>query len=189
MTADLDAALADIDRANRDDPNHIGGEPRALVEGRAAAAWVHRLSAAPAPEVVIAARAHHLRRWVVPRDSYPEGRAGYLRWRRDQKKRHGDEVATILGRHDFDDDAVERVRALLERRGLGHDPGTQLVEDAACLAFLELRYDEMLQRLDRDHMVGVVRKTLAKMSPEAIAAADGLALSPSGRAVLDAAIS
>ena len=41
--------------------------------------------------LLLAARAHHLRRWELPRDSYPVGRAGYLRWRRDQKAapRHG----------------------------------------------------------------------------------------------------
>ena len=44
---------------------------------------------------VLAARAHHLRRWVVPRTSYPEGRAGYLRWRTDQKRRQG----LVGGRH------------------------------------------------------------------------------------------
>jgi len=184
MPADLDAALAAIDAANRADPNHIGNQPRALLEGRAATAWVRQLTPEAAPEVVIAARAHHLRRWEVPRASYPEGRAGYLRWRSDQKRRHGEDVAAILDEHGFDDAQTQRVRALLERRGLGQDPDTQLVEDAACLVFLETRYDEMLARLEHDHMVEVVRKTLAKMSPAAIGAAARIELSASARQVL-----
>lgn len=187
MPADLAAALAAIDAANEADPNLLDGRPRALVEGRAASDWVHRLSGDPAAEVIIATRAHHLRRWELPRDSYPQGRAGYLRWRRDQKQRHGDQVATILDDHGFDQTRIERVRALLARRDLGQDPETQLVEDAACLVFLELRYEEMLERLEHAHMVDVVRKTLAKMSPAAIAATDGLELSDGGRCVLAAA--
>ena len=55
-----------------------------------------RLLEAPSDALRIAARAHHLRRWEVPRSSYPEGRAGYLRWRRDQKARHAREVADVL---------------------------------------------------------------------------------------------
>jgi hypothetical protein len=90
----FDNAIRRFDEANAQDPNTelIGGQPmpKELVYGQRLSA---RLAAfAPdAPETVkLAARAQHIRRWEVPRDSYPEGRAGYLKWRTDLYKRHGD---------------------------------------------------------------------------------------------------
>ena len=88
----IDQAAAAIDAANADDPHRHDEEPVALVQGRLAEDWVVRLDPDASAALRLAARAHHLRRWVVPRSSYPEGRAGYLRWRRDQKQRHAAEL-------------------------------------------------------------------------------------------------
>ena len=44
----------------------------------------------------IAAHAHHLRDFARARASYPEGRAGYLVWRRDQKRAHAAALAELL---------------------------------------------------------------------------------------------
>ena len=42
------------------------------------------------------ARAHHLRRWAIPRTDHPAGRAGYHRWRKALQALHADEAAAIL---------------------------------------------------------------------------------------------
>lgn len=186
-----DDAVAAIDAANAGDPTTVTvrgvAEPLALAHGRLAAEWVGRLRA-EAPEVVLlAARAHHLRRWEVPRSSYPEGRAGYLRWRRDQKARHAADVATILVAAGYDAAAVERVQALIKRDGLGRDPDTQLVEDAACLVFVETQLVTTAATLEPDHMVSVLHKTARKMSPAAIALLGDVPLGDDGRAILAAA--
>ena len=93
-------AVSAIDSANAEDPTfvEVRGEsaPLALVHGRLAAEWIERLVPDASEALRLAARAHHLRRWAVPRSSYPEGRAAYLRWRRDQKDRHAAEVAEAL---------------------------------------------------------------------------------------------
>ena len=83
----IDRARSAIDAANRADPHQHDGAPLAELQGRLAEAWVTRLDPDASTALRLAARAHHLRRWVVPRASYPHGRAGYLRWRRDQKQR------------------------------------------------------------------------------------------------------
>ena len=71
--------------------------PLALIHGQLAAEWIERLVDDPDETLLLAARAHHLRRWELPRGTaIPIGRAGYLRWRRDQKARHADRVAAIL---------------------------------------------------------------------------------------------
>ena len=163
--------MAAIDAANAADPNRviIEGEdlPLALGQGRRADAWVVRLAPNAGDEVRLAARAHHLRRWLVPRTSYPPGRAGYLRWRRDQKERHAIEVAELLRGAGYADAFVARVTDLVVRRGLGTDPETQLVEDAACLVFAETQLAEFAARFEADKLNAVLTKTRAKMSPGA----------------------
>ncbi len=173
LDGSLNSAIEAIDRANADDPNRITvrGADHALAEvhGQLASEWVRRLEPAAGDAVVIAARAHHLRRWELARATYPEGRAGYLRWRRDQKARHARDVEQLLIDAGYGPAVIERVQALLRREGLGTDVETQLVEDAACLVFLETQLASTAARLDRDHMLEVIRKTARKMSPAAIA--------------------
>lgn len=164
-------AVAAIDAANADDPNRIvvrGEErPKELAHAELMTEWVRRLDPDADEAQLLAARAHHLRRWVVPRSDYPEGRAGYLRWRTAQKRRHGEEVAAILRDVGYDDATIERVRAIVEKRGLGSDPQVQTHEDALCLVFFETQLAETAARLSPEKGAEVVRKTLAKMSPRA----------------------
>src|SRR5690606_7752304 len=110
----------------------VDGVERAkeLVHAEAMTAWVLRLSPDADEAQLLAARAHHLRRWAVPRSSYPEGRAGYLRWRADQKRRHAEEVAVLLRAAGYDESVVERVGAIVRKEGLAHDPAVQAHEDA-----------------------------------------------------------
>lgn len=186
-------AVAAIDRANAADPVRIVVDGVEQAKELAHADVVERWLRTLAPEAddlqVLAARAHHLRRWVVPRTDYPEGRAGYLRWRADHKKRQAAEVAEILTASGYDAAEVERVATIVAKRGLGTDPAVQLHEDALCLAFLELQFDAVAGQLGDDHTVDVLRKTLAKMSPAGIAAAAAIAVSEHGAALLAAALS
>ena len=167
----VEQARAAIDLANADDPHRCGDEPLALVQGRLAEGWVTQLDPNASAALRLAARAHHLRRWIVPRSSYPEGRPGYLRWRRDQKQRHATELREILERAGIEAAVVDRATAIVAKVGLGTDPDVQVFEDAVCLTFLETQLDETADRLDPDRMVGVIAKTLTKMSEGGKAAA------------------
>jgi hypothetical protein len=176
----VDRARAAIDAANAEDPHRGHGEPLAMLQGRLAEEWVVRLQPEASTALRLAARAHHLRRWVVPRSTYPEGRAGYLRWRRDQKQRHADELRDILGRACLETPVVDRATAIVAKVGLGSDPEVQVFEDAVCLTFLETQLGDTADRLDRDLMVGVIAKTLAKMSDAGKAAATTIDLDARG---------
>jgi hypothetical protein len=160
-----EAAAAAIDAANADDPNIIDvrGErvALALVHGRLATEWIEQLVDEPAETLLLAARAHHLRRWELPRDGYPLGRAGYLRWRRDQKVRHATDVAAILASCGYEPAEIEEVQRLIRRESID---GSQAVEDAACLVFIETQLGSMADRMDRGQLVDVIRKTARKMS-------------------------
>lgn len=191
MSARFDAAREAIDEANAADPVRVAidGVDRAkeLVHADLVEHWVRALDPDASELQVLAARAHHLRRWVVPRTDYPAGRSGYLRWRADHKKRQAAEVAEILRAAGYDDAEVEQVAGIVAKRHLATDPAVQTHEDALCLAFLQLQFDELTDQLGDDHMVEVVRKTMAKMSPAALAAAGSLAVSERGARILQTA--
>ncbi len=55
---------------------------------------------------------------------------------------------------------------IVRKRNLKSDPEVQALEDALCLVFLQTQFGELASRLEREKMVEVVRKTLAKMSEE-----------------------
>lgn len=189
----LARAAAAIDAANADDPTRVvvRGQryPLAQVHGVLAAEWVLHLQPDADELVQLAARAHHLRRWEVPRADYPEGRPGYLRWRTHQKQRHARDVAELLSASGYDDAEVGRVGALIRREGLGTDPDAQLVEDAACLVFIETQLSEMVPRFERAHYLEVIRKTARKMSPAAVAAVAELSLDDTARSLIADALS
>jgi hypothetical protein len=168
----LTAAFAAIDAVNAEDPNQIEGRPRALLQGELATKWLARRDPDASDALRFAARAHHLRRWVIPRDARPDGRVGYLRWRRELKAVHAEGVAEVLGPLGIAPEVVARVQALVTKHDLGSDPEAQAFEDVVCLVFLETQYDELIDRLDDDDkVVDVLRKTIAKMSPAGLALA------------------
>ena len=185
----LAAALAAIDGVNAADPNAPAGEPLALVEGRTAHEWTIRLDPSAPEPVQLAARAHHLRRWALPRDTYPAGRNGYLRWRRDQQRRHAEELSALLADTGCDEDTTERAATIVTKRGLGSDPDVQLFEDAVALTFLETQLVSVRTKLDDDaKLVDVLAKTLRKMSSRGRAAAAGIDLDPQLAELVAAAV-
>ena len=139
--------------------------PLALAQGRRAEEWVVQLDPAASDALRLAARAHHLRRWGLPRSDYPEGRAGYLRWRKAQRDRHARDLVAILDGAGVDGSVSARAAQIVTKRGLGSDPEVQVFEDAVSLTFLETELRPVLDRLDDDAKAAdIVAKTLAKMS-------------------------
>lgn len=187
----FDRAVAAIDAVNETDPNRLvvlGRErPKALGEGELATAWVLRLRPDAGEALLLAARAHHIGRWRVPRVEYPDGRAGYLKWRRDLHEHHARDVGAILAECGYDPATVERVQHLVRKRDLRTDPDVQALEDALCLVFLETQFDDLASRLDDDKVVDVVRKTAAKMSAAGLAAIARAELSPAAQATVEKA--
>jgi hypothetical protein len=188
----LAAALAAIDAANADDPNVISVDgverPKELAHAELMTRWVRTLDPDCSDEQILAARAHHLRRWTIPRASYPDGRSGYLRWRTALKRQHADDVGAILRDAGYDDESVARVQAIVTKRGLGQDSAVQVHEDALCLVFLETQLDELASKMGDDKTVDILQKTAKKMSPAGLEAARELRFSPPAAALLERAL-
>ena len=185
-------AIAAIDAANADDPTRIvvRGVEHALAQahGVLAAEWVGNLHPDADETWLLAARAHHLKRWELPRSSYETGRAGYLTWKRDQRRRHADDAGSLLAAIGYGAATIERVQSLVRRDHLATDPGSQAIEDAACLAFVETQLADVATKLDRTRLIDVLRKTAKKMSPEAAAAIARIPLGDTERSLLDEAL-
>ena len=188
----LAAAIAAIDAANADDPERLVvdgvARPKEQAHAEAMTAWVRRLDPDADDAQLVAARAHHLRRWVVPRRDYPEGRAGYLRWRADQKRRHAAEVGELLAEVGYPEAFAARVGAIIRKEGLGTDPAVQVHEDALCLVFLQTQAEAVADDLGVDRTVAVLAKTATKMSERGLAEAQALDLPVAVRRLLEQAL-
>lgn len=179
----LARTLEAIDAANADDPNtlEVRGvvRPKEQAHAEMVSEWIAKLVPDPSEALQLAGRAHHLRRWAIPRSDHPEGRAGYLRWRRALHDFHADEAAKILIASGYDPATVRRVGDLLHKRGLARgDAEAQALEDALCLVFLETQFRDLAERLEEGKRLDVTAKTLRKMSERAKALAMELPLDP-----------
>lgn len=154
----------------------------------AVAAWVLALEPDPEPALRIAAHAQHLERWRDPRSDWPAGRSGYLRWRRAQQARHATRAAEVLASAGCEPELIERVQGLLRKEDLTRDPAAATLEDAACLAFLELDLEDFAQRHPRADVLRILRRTWRKMSPRGRDAAAGLALGSEAAALVEEAL-
>jgi hypothetical protein len=185
-------AIAAFDRANAEDPVSLpaGSEsrPRELLQAERLSRWVARLRP-DAPEALqLAARCQHLRRWEIPRNTYPDGRIGYLEWRKALSRFHADRSTEILRSAGYDDETIERVRAINQKRGLKIEPDVQTMEDALCLVFLEYELEDFARKHAAEKVVEILRKSWRKMSDQGHAKALELNFAPGVKEVVERAL-
>jgi Domain of unknown function (DUF4202) len=165
----LTDVIAAIDAANARDPNRIeiAGrlEPAELVYGRRMSETLARMAPHASEHLRIAARAQHIERWLSPRTSYPPGRAGYLKWRKELQAFHARRIGEIMAVHGYGAPEIERVGALIRKERLKSDAEAQTIEDVACVVFLEHYLADFLPKTDPDKLAQILAKTWNKMSP------------------------
>ena len=127
------SAIAANARANSEDPEQLdpdgsGPRPKELVHAEMVTDWVRRLDPGAEEVQLLAARAHHFRRWTHPRSDHPEGRAGYLRWRAEAKRRQAEEVGELLRSQGYDDTTAQRVGQIVRKERRSEDPQVQVHE-------------------------------------------------------------
>ena len=102
----------------------------------------------------------------TPRDSYPQGREGYLAWRKAQGVFHADRVAEIMAENGYHEEDCARAATLIRKEGLKRDPETQLLEDVICLVFLRWYFADFARGREPEQVRRIVAKTARKMSAE-----------------------
>ncbi len=187
-TVRLRRALDRLDELNSADPHQIRlhGEvrPKELTHAALVSAWVERLRPGADDALRIAARGHHVRRWVIPRGKYPQGRRGYLRWRQALHELHAETVGDVMTEAGYGAADIRRAQDLVRKKNLRRDPDAQAMEDALCLVFLETQLGEFRAGRPDERTAEILRKTWDKMSTDARALALALDLTPGDRGFL-----
>ena len=198
MPGDITAALTAIDAAHAEDPNkHTLPDgttiPYELHYARKCTTYLNLHTPSPSPELSLAIRAQHFRRWEIPRDTFPRTRPGYFAWRTHVKKRQAELVMEILRECGFGEEEREKVGGLIRKDGLkkaeeqdGEE--VQVLEDVACLVFLDDQFDQFEKEHDEEKIVGILRKTWAKMGARGRELALGMELSERAKELVGRAL-
>jgi hypothetical protein len=174
-TVKFETALRRFDEENSCDPNQeiVGGisHPRERLYAQHLTDWVLRFCPDASEELRLAARCQHICRWKIPRESYPQTRAGYLKWRADLKKFHAEKAGEILREAGYDDEMIRRVQNLNLKKNFPADLQIRILEDALCLVFLEFQFEDFAAKTAEDKTINALQKSWAKMTETARAEA------------------
>jgi len=188
----FETAIDRIDAANREDPTQRTFEgtdyPYALLYSLRMTHWLEQLEPDAPESLRLAVRAQHICRWKIPRSEFPLDRGGYHRWRTRLYEFHAQTAGAILADAGYDAATIEEVQNLLRKKELKANPRTQLLEDVACLVFLENDFAPLIRQHDEAKMIDILRKTWRKMSPRGHAAALAMPLAPAEKGLIEKAL-
>lgn len=160
-----------IDHAHAADPTRTAdGRPAELVYAERVEAWVVRLVPDAGPALRLAARCQHLERFNTPRSTFPEGKAGYHAWRRSLYTKQAERARDLLLAAGVPAVEADDVATWVSKTDLKLNAGTQALEDAACLVFLENEITDFAAQhaeYTAEKFVEIIRKTWRKMSAQA----------------------
>lgn len=168
------AAVAAFDKANAKDQNKENADGKELPKELLYAQRMSEMQQRYAPEaseaVKLAVRAQHIQRWKIPRGDYPMDRQGYLQWRTCLYKFHAETAGRLMREAGYDDVMIERVKAIVSKRGLKVNPEAQLMEDVSDLVFIEhylTGFAAQHPEYGEEKWIEIIRKTWQKMSSRA----------------------
>ncbi|WP_396632774.1 DUF4202 domain-containing protein [Maribacter sp. R86514] len=180
-TDKLLVAFQHFDEANKQDPNTEVFEgttyPKEVLYGIRMTERLNEFDPTASEALRLTARCQHICRWEIPRESYEMNREGYLRWRQELKKFHAKKAASILEDVGYDDETIDNVKFLLEKKQLKKNEETQALEDVICLVFLEYYFEPFAHKHEEDKTIDILQKTWRKMSIKGQEAALKLPLS------------
>ncbi|MCH8969694.1 MAG: DUF4202 domain-containing protein [Planctomycetes bacterium] len=164
-------AIKKIDAANQEDPRSemVDGrpQPRELLFAQRVYQWVEQLAEDPSEELLLAARAHTLRRWMIPRDRYPMTTVGYHQWRNALAQFHADEAETILHAAGYPAEQIQSIRDFITKKNWPENKEACVLEDADCLVFLETKLSDYIDDWQDTKTLRILQRTIRKMTPEA----------------------
>lgn len=187
----FERAIAQFDAVAAEDPNRETVDavlrPSALFYAQRMTGMLKRFAPQASEAVRLAVRCQHIRRWDIPRASYPRTAAGYQQWRIRLLSYHAEVAAAILQEVGYDMNIIGRVTSLLKKEALKRNPEAQLLEDIVALVFLEhylAAFVEQHPEYDEAKFADILRKTARKMSPQGREAVSDLIRLPENLAPL-----
>lgn len=168
--AHFDQAMALFDAANAEDLNQQDGQPKELLYSQRMSDMLARFAPDASEAAQLAVRAQHIRRWTVPRNTYPMTKEGYHAWRTGLYKFHADTAGDLMRQAGYDEAMIERVKKAVGKRGIKVNAESQLLEDIANLVFIEhymLDFAQSKPEYDEAKWIDIIRRTWGKMSKDA----------------------
>lgn len=166
----FETAIAIIDKKNSEDINTyqvFGLEyPKELLYSQRMSRKLLQLKPNASKALQIAARAQHICRWQIARDEYPMDRVGYLKWRETLKKMHAEITADILKQVGYDDEFINRITLLINKKLIKKNEESQTLEDTVCLVFLDYYFEAFAEKHEDEKVIDILQKTWKKMSAE-----------------------
>lgn len=188
----FEAAIQRFDEANAQDPHSEPDQgearPRELVYADRLTHWVLRLQPNASEALRLAARCQHIRRWEIPRQSYPLTREGYLQWKEALKQMHAQIAGTLLQEVGYPEEMIKRVQSLNLKRNLKQDEECQTLEDALCLVFLKHQFLDLANKTSEEKVITALKRSWAKMSPQGREAAMSLEFGKREKQLLESAL-
>ncbi len=166
----FERAMALFDAANAEDPNQDEGQPKELLYAQRMTEMINRFAPAASEAAQLAVRAQHIKRWTVPRNSYPMTKEGYHAWRTGLYSFHADTAGELMREAGYDDAMIAQVKKAVGKRGIKVNPDSQLLEDIANLVFIEhymLAFAQSKPEYDEAKWIEIIRRTWGKMSKDA----------------------
>jgi hypothetical protein len=192
-TTPFNCAIQKFDRENQNDPNsesYNGQEhPKELLYAQRMTQWLVKVAPEASEELQLAARSQHICRWIIPRDTYPMDRKGYLRWRTELRKFHAEKAAQIMEDCGYGQQSIEHVKLLIQKQRMKTDLESQTLEDVVCLVFLEYYFEDFASKHGTEKVLSIVKKTWNKMSEGGQQLIQTIELSDTSRAILQKALS
>ncbi|KAK0735494.1 hypothetical protein B0T21DRAFT_412116 [Apiosordaria backusii] len=195
VPSNYETALKLIDEAHAQDPRKGPNDvPYELHYAQKMTRWLAQRKPDASPALQLACRAQHFRRWEIPRSTYPMTRPGYLTWRAKQKSVAAAQLSELLASPQIQPalapEEIERVTALVRKEDLKSNEETQVLEDVACLVFLDDQFDDFESKpeIDEAKIVSILQKTWGKMSEEGRALALGMDLSERAKMLVGKAL-
>jgi len=172
MTSQLSAVLSAIDAINSEDPNStlVNGEaqPNELLYGQYMTTCLDQYWPNSSEFLQIAVRAQHIKRWHLARKDFPEGKQGYLNWRKELGKFHAQIAKTLMLDNGYTEEDAEKTACIIRKEKLKSNQDSQTLEDVACLVFLQYYFDEFAAKytkVDNEaKIIRIVQLTWRKMS-------------------------
>ena len=131
--------------------------------------WLGKLEPSYSEAQELAARCQHFRRWDIPRSDYAMDKKGYYQWRIKLYSYQAEKAAEILSEVGYDESFIDEVKGMISKKDLRKNTNTQLIEDVACLVFLEhhILSFAKTKSYSEDKWIKIIQKTWSKMSTKA----------------------
>ena len=161
----LNNILNEIDKKNSTDKRiRTEGIPEEVFYGQKMSEVLQEFYPDASPELQIACRGQHIQRWLFPRNKFPKGRIGYLKWRKSLYQKHSHLLSQLLQKFPLPKQFINRIVLIVSKSDLKSNPDTQALEDIACLVFMKYYLIDFAKKHERKKLISILKKTWRKMS-------------------------